>query len=103
SVSDVFRIFNNLVNTGGGSGLGNMAFLYSDDEGNLPNPTSYSTNAIFLAEGLTETDFNGNGTIYHLFSVEPVDTPLPTALPLFATGLGALGLLGWRRKRKPVA
>jgi hypothetical protein len=30
-------------------------------------------------------------------------TPLPAALPLFATGLGALGLLGWRRKRKPVA
>jgi hypothetical protein len=29
-----------------------------------------------------------------------VVTPLPAALPLFATGLGALGLLGWRRKRK---
>jgi hypothetical protein len=27
-------------------------------------------------------------------------TPLPAALPLFATGLGALGLLGWRRNRK---
>ena len=27
-------------------------------------------------------------------------TPLPGALPLFVTGLGALGLLGWRRKRK---
>jgi hypothetical protein len=27
-------------------------------------------------------------------------TPLPGALPLFATGLGALGLLDWRRKRK---
>ena len=27
-------------------------------------------------------------------------TPLPAALPLFASGLGALGLLGWRRKRK---
>jgi hypothetical protein len=27
-------------------------------------------------------------------------TPLPAALPLFATGLGALGLLGWRRTRK---
>jgi hypothetical protein len=30
-------------------------------------------------------------------------TPLPGALPLFATGLGALGLLGWRRKRKQAA
>jgi hypothetical protein len=27
-------------------------------------------------------------------------TPLPATLPLFATGLGALGLLRWRRKRK---
>jgi hypothetical protein len=33
----------------------------------------------------------------------PVATPLPAALPLFAGGLGALGLLGWRRKRKAVA
>jgi hypothetical protein len=30
-------------------------------------------------------------------------TPLPAALPLFLTGLGALGLLGWRRKRKQAA
>ena len=28
------------------------------------------------------------------------ETPLPAALPLFATGLGVLGLIGWRRKRK---
>src|SRR5262249_38261040 len=33
---------------------------------------------------------------------DPV-APIPTALPLFATGLGALGLLGWRRKRKAQA
>ena len=32
-----------------------------------------------------------------------VATPLPAALPLFATGLGALGLFGWRRKRKAAA
>lgn len=32
-----------------------------------------------------------------------VATPLPAGLPLFATGLGALGLLGWRRKRKDSA
>ena len=29
--------------------------------------------------------------------------PLPATLPLFATGLGALGLLGWRRKKKAAA
>jgi hypothetical protein len=36
--------------------------------------------------------------------VTPVTTtPLPAALPLFATGLGVMGLLGWRRKRKGAA
>ena len=34
-------------------------------------------------------------------SLDP--TPLPAALPLFASGLGVLGLLGWRRKRKAIA
>jgi hypothetical protein len=33
----------------------------------------------------------------------PNQVPVPPALPLFATGLGALGLLGWRRKRKAIA
>lgn len=33
----------------------------------------------------------------------PLETPLPAALPLFATGIGALGFLGWRRKPKAVA
>lgn len=31
------------------------------------------------------------------------ETPLPAAFPLFATGFGAMGLLGWRRKRKHAA
>jgi hypothetical protein len=29
--------------------------------------------------------------------------PLPGALPLFASALGVMGLLGWRRKRKQTA
>ena len=37
------------------------------------------------------------------FSLEGDTTPIPGALPLFASGLGALGLLGWRRKRKTAA
>jgi hypothetical protein len=32
--------------------------------------------------------------------VQVNDLPIPAALPLFATGIGGLGLLGWRRKRK---
>jgi len=31
------------------------------------------------------------------------EVPAPAALPLFASGLGALGLLGWRRKRRAQA
>jgi hypothetical protein len=31
--------------------------------------------------------------------VDAPTVPIPAALPLFATGLGLMGLLGWRRKR----
>jgi hypothetical protein len=41
-----------------------------------------------------------SGHDYSSSAAVPSATPLPAALPLFATGLGALGLLGWRRKRK---
>ena len=44
---------------------------------------------------LTDTYGAGNLSI--------VATPLPAALPLFATSLGAMGLFGWRRKRKAKA
>lgn len=29
-----------------------------------------------------------------------LETPIPAAFPLFAAGLSAMGLMGWRRKRK---
>jgi len=31
---------------------------------------------------------------------DPVATPVPAALPLFATGTALMGFLGWRRRRK---
>jgi hypothetical protein len=53
--------------------------------------------------------FSGNTTFtvntLHGFSNisafgDPPTTPLPSTLLLFVTGLGGLGLLGWRRKQK---
>jgi hypothetical protein len=35
--------------------------------------------------------------------VSTAATPLPAALPLFASGCGALGLVAWRKKRKVAA
>jgi hypothetical protein len=40
------------------------------------------------------------GTVGDFTATAPNPVPLPAALPLFATGLGALSLLGWRRKKK---
>jgi hypothetical protein len=53
------------------------------------------------------TDFSSYTIVYDggpgTWTGPPATTPLPAAWPLFATGLGALGLLGWRRKRKQAA
>ncbi len=85
-VSDVFRIFNNLVDTGGGTGLGNTAFLYSVDVGALPNPSTYSANATFIEEAATaDTTVLLNGTLYTL------DTFAAPELSTF--GLLTLGMI----------
>jgi hypothetical protein len=45
-----------------------------------------------------------NDVLQDVVDLTPVQaTPLPAALPLFASGLGAMGLIGWRRKRKAQA
>src|SRR5215471_17013726 len=67
-VSDVFRILNNVVDTGGGTGLGTMAILYSgDDNIPLPAPSTYSQNAVIIKEAVSgSTSYFGNGTTYIL-------------------------------------
>jgi hypothetical protein len=46
------------------------------------------------------SNFNYDDLNFVFTNVTAAETPVPAALPLFASGLGALGLLGWRRKKK---
>jgi hypothetical protein len=52
--------------------------------------------------GLQEEYFGGN-SLRGTLNPQLMATPLPAALPLFATGLGVIGLLALRRKRKGAA
>jgi hypothetical protein len=93
AVSDVFRIFNNVVNTGKGTGLGDLVFLYSSDDTTLPDPSTYSANVIFIPENPSGvTSFFGNGTNYVLA------TPEPPTFELFALA-AAIAVLTCRRSR----
>lgn len=42
-------------------------------------------------------------TVESIGTVSSAAAPLPAAAPLFGSGLGLLGLLGWRKKRKTAA
>jgi len=67
------------------------AVFFGEEAGVVGFPPSFET------PSLTSTlELEGVGVA----AAPPAATPLPATLPLFATGLGALGLLGWRRKRK---
>jgi hypothetical protein len=100
---------------------------------NTGNPTPFdftNQNGLFPPLGLTTAFYTGSGNIdvdltlnssgagpggvawsgsenftglTLVYDYTPAATPLPAALPLFATGIGALGLLGLRRKRKSQA
>ena len=48
----------------------------------------------------SDFDYNDDAFVFPNLSVTRGDTPIPGALPLFATGLGVMGLLVRRRKRK---
>ena len=79
--------------------------------GGFTSYTSFVIAAGLLQSGLNTLDFkvlNASGTSGNPMGLRveftersaSLATPLPAALPLFASGLGGLGLLSWRRKRK---
>jgi hypothetical protein len=44
--------------------------------------------------------FQQDPAYLHLDDVSVTVTPIPSAFPLFATGLGLLGFVGWRRNER---
>ena len=79
--------------------LNNNTFQTIDDPLGIGTTT---LNGINDLDQLVGFFVDGNDNTIGLLAT-PVATPIPAALPLFATGLGGLALLGWRRKRKSQA
>jgi len=91
-----FSLNGNLLSSTGSAGYGSLvSFL-------IPAALFQGSNVF---EVVVQNDpFDGPNPTGLLVSADVSAVPLPAALPLFASGISALGLLGWRRKkRKPVA
>jgi hypothetical protein len=71
---------------------------FSQEVGMNPNRFDLQTNSSYQFSYDNE-QVNAFGTIASALA----PTPLPAALPLFAGGLGALGFIGWRKKRRAAA
>jgi len=124
TISGTGPAFNATTPSGWGAGasgtitdnLGN-SILLAVNTGNFPGTNREMFGGFFMASVLPSTldvstssfalFLGGSGTVNYSISISLPDgahfTPLPAALPLFATGLGAIGLLGWRRRRKAEA
>jgi hypothetical protein len=62
------------------------------------------TNQLFSislgSNGLYDFTDSANGSLNTIGSISISQTPLPDSLPLLATGIGILAMMGWLRKRK---
>jgi hypothetical protein len=103
TISDLFKapvIFNPFTDLPDNALLSNTGFQNSENIGfgGYYNPLIADIYTITL-----HTVANSGADLGSVTEIINATTPIPAALPLFASGLGALGLLGWRRKRKASA
>jgi hypothetical protein len=67
-------------------------------------PVTLTISALFTGYCGVGGCFTPNASFSYDFTPNSVSaTPLPAALPLFASGMGLMGWVGWRRKRKAQA
>jgi hypothetical protein len=95
AISDVFRIFNDLVDTGAGTGVGDTAFLFSSDD-STPLPSTFSANAVVIVEGpegVASYTSSATGITYIL------GTPEPASWVLLSISLVALSGVARSRLR----
>ena len=69
------------------------------------DPSLVAADPLILELVFSASSTGGKNTAEHLLALfdqagGATPVPLPGALPLFAGGLGLMGLMGWRRKRK---
>lgn len=107
-----------------GNTIGATAVVCRDDGrcSYFANPDGDASSTLINFAGFNASEVNGiwhllvqdsatadTGTVasitltYDLATNGVSEVPLPAALPLFASGLGALGFTGWRKRRKNAA
>jgi uncharacterized membrane protein len=96
------------------TGLAHVGYFYT---GEFTDQGFFYSNGVYTTldyPGATQTVAQGindlgqivgyyvddRGGLHGFIATDPPETPLPPAFVLFTSSLGAMGLLGWRRKRK---
>jgi hypothetical protein len=95
-VSEAGRFLLEFYLLGGGDVIWISSFTFQGDPNHTEVPGLLGIEFFNANGNCTDCAYDNRSGVQTVTSA----TPLPAALPLFATGLGALGLLARRRKRK---
>lgn len=105
TAGQTYVAFLSMFGVSGAGGNGQMPFQFTASEAPIAGGGHmYWTNASPFGSAAWTTDgFRPGWVEFQATFSDTVATPLPAALPLFASGIGAMGLFGWRRRRKTEA
>ena len=98
-LTDVYTITATSKSQGPITGL--FLNVINDPSNGLPSggPGRYPGDGPLGVGNFVVSEFTADVSRPNALAADPPSVPLPAAFVLFATGLGGLGLLGWRRKK----